>query len=235
MIRHRGATAAELRRACDLPLLEALEPAALARIAGPGAVAEYTAATPLFDAGDPADRFFVLLAGSVRLFATTPDGRETTIALQEAPASFGEAAVFSSAVFPVNAASAAGTVLMQVPAKPFLAELAARPELGLAMLRAMRRWEIRLLEEIREAKLMSPAQRLAGFVLSLCGEQSGPISVRLPFRKGVLASKLGIQPETLSRNLNRLAAAGISTDGDLIHVADTAVLLRLFRGESDLS
>jgi CRP/FNR family transcriptional regulator, dissimilatory nitrate respiration regulator len=231
-VQHRAPKAAELAVACGLPILEPMEPTRLAAIAGPAGLARYSEETVLFSAGDPADRFFAVIEGSVRLYAATPDGRETTIALLDAPASFGEAAMFSSGVFPVNAAANPGTSLLHLGARAFLAELAAQPELGLNMLRAMRKWELRLLQEIREAKLMSPVQRLAGFLLALGGDRRGPHSVRLPFRKALLASKLGMQPETLSRNLQRLAAFGITTSGDTIDVSDPGVLLRLFRGET---
>jgi CRP-like cAMP-binding protein len=235
MIRRRAPSAQELALACNLPLLEPLEPERLAAIVGRQGVSLYGEAdAALFTAGDPADRFFVVLDGAVRLYAATPDGRETTFALLEAPVSFGEAALFSTGVFPVAATVRPGTALLHIPGKAFLAELSERPELGLQMLRALHRWELRLLQELREAKLMTPVQRLAGFVLALCqntADTKGPITVRLPFQKGLLASKLGMQPETLSRNLQRLAAAGVTSRGDTIAVRDPVALLRLFRGE----
>lgn len=232
MIRRRAPNPDELALACGLPILEALGTSRVAAIVGATGVAEYDERTDLFAAGDPADRFFAVLAGSVRLFATTPDGRETTIALVGSPESFGEAAMFSSGLFPVNATAMPGTHLLHLGAGAFLAELDARPELGLHMLQAMRKWELRLLREIREAKLMTPVQRLAGFVLSLCGDRSGPLTVQLPIRKNLLASKLGMQPETLSRNLQRLAAIGVTSRGDTITVANPAELLQLFRDET---
>lgn len=232
MIRRRAATDEELAAAVGLPLLQPLEESELAAIAGQGALATYDEETHLFSAGDPADRFFVVIGGSVRLYATLPDGRETTIALIAAPATFGEAAMFSSGRFPVSAIVAAGSSLLHVSAREFLAAIDDRPELGLEMLRSMRNWEVRLLEEIRQVKLLSPIQRLAGFMLSLCGDQPGPLTIRLPVRKVLLAQKLGIKPETLSRNLQRLGAIGVVSSGDGISIPDTGALLRIFRGET---
>ena len=232
MIRRRAPTDQELATAVAVPLLQPFTVRELETLVGPSSATLYEEDTQLFSAGDPADRFFVVIAGSVRLYATMPDGRETTIALITAPASFTEAAMFSSGGFPVNAAAAAGTLLLNVGAKEFLGVLDAEPERGLEMLRSMRRWELLLLEEIRQVKTKSPLQRLAGFMLSLCGEREGEVTVRLPVRKTLLAQKLGIKPETLSRNLQRLAASGVTSTGDTVNIPDTAILLRIFRGES---
>lgn len=232
MIRRRAPTDAELSAAIGLPLLQPLNERELATLVGPTSVAVYDEDSHLFSAGDAADRFFVVIGGTVRLYATLPDGKETTIALISGPASFGEAAMFSSGKFPVSGSAAAGTLLLHIGAKEFLGALDARLALGLEMLRAMRKWELRLLEDIRQVKVMSPIQRLAGYMLSLCGAQAGPATIRLPARKALIAQQLGIKPETLSRNLQRLAAAGIASSGDAISIPDTAILLRIMRGEA---
>ena len=230
MIRRRAPDAAELATSLSLPLLEPFTAPELGALIGPAPLAIYEDDTKLFAAGDPADRFFAVIEGSVRLYVTLPDGRETIIAVLGAPASFGEAAMFSSGLFPVNAIATAGSALLHIDAAAFLANLAARPALGLSMLQSMRKWELRLLEEIRQAKLLSTAQRLAGFLLSLCDGREGEVTVKLPFRKTLLADKLGIKPETLSRNLQRLAAAGVFGSGDTLTIPNTAILQRLFQG-----
>jgi CRP-like cAMP-binding protein len=231
-MRRRAPTDAELSVAIGVPLLQPFDKARLAALLGPAALAVYDDDAPMFSAGDPADRFFVVIEGSVRLYATLPDGRETTIAVIEAPASFGEAAMFASGVFPVNAAAMAGSLVLRIGAGEFLAELDAFPEFTMTVLRSLRGWEMRLLEDLRNARLKSPIQRLAGYVLALCGDHAGAATVRLPLRKGMLASTLGMKPETLSRNLQRLAAAGVTSTGEMIQVADTAALLRVFRGDA---
>src|SRR5690349_14984337 len=108
-MRRRTPTDAELEVAVGIPLLQPFGRDQLAALLGPGALADYEDDGPMFFAGDAADRFFATIAGSVRLYASLADGRETTIAVVDAPASFGEAAMFASGVFPVNATAMAGT------------------------------------------------------------------------------------------------------------------------------
>jgi len=228
----RAPTRSEIDVALGVPLLQPFDVSRLTALAGRSGLMDFDEDTQLFAAGDRADRFFVVIAGAVRLCATLPDGRETTIAMVDAPASFGEAAMFSSGSFPVNATVTAGSRLLQIGANEFLGELDAQPELGMLMLRSMRDWEGRLLEELRHAKLMSPIRRLAGYFLSLCGERTGAVTVQLPYRKGLLADVVGIRPETLSRILQRLAAVGVSSSGDRVHIANVMDLHRIFRGEA---
>src|SRR5262245_47875694 len=152
-MRRRAPTDAELSVALDVPLLQPLDKSRLAALLRPAALAVYDDAAPMFSAGDPADRFFVLIEGSIRLYASLPDGRETTIAVIEAPASFGEAAMFATGVFPVNATAMARSLVLRIGADEFLAELDARPDLAMLVLRSLRRWEMRLLEDLRNARL----------------------------------------------------------------------------------
>src|SRR3954454_9422667 len=119
-MRRRSPTDAELAVALGIPLLQPFDRDRLAALLEPGALVAYENEAPMFFAGDAADRFFAIIAGSVRLYASLADGRETTIAVIEAPASFGEAAMFGSGVFPVNATATAGTLVLQIDAAAFL-------------------------------------------------------------------------------------------------------------------
>ena len=67
--------------------------------------------------------------------------------------------------------------------------------------------------EITELKLKSTAERLAGFLLTLTDVTEGGAVVRLPFDKYLLAEKLGMQPESLSRAFAKLRAVGVRTEG----------------------
>jgi CRP-like cAMP-binding protein len=49
--------------------------------------------------------------------------------------------------------------------------------------------------------------------------------IRFPFNKGIIASKLGLTPETLSRLLHQLGEAQlISVDGKQVDIHDIAAL-----------
>ncbi|MBM3523338.1 MAG: Crp/Fnr family transcriptional regulator, partial [Alphaproteobacteria bacterium] len=184
----------------------------------------YASDTLLFSAGDPADRFFVVVEGRARLFALTADGKHTTITLVEPGYSFAEAAIFGMRFFPINADVKAGTRLVHVPRDPFVDRLLADPGLPLAMLAALARWQARLIDAVAELKTRSPSQRFAATLLSMTDRLTGPADVPLTISKSALANRIGIAPESMSRVFIRMRDIGVMVDGDIVRIRDVSAL-----------
>ncbi len=211
------------------PLFGDLPAADLALLTEGAHAVSYPETGLLFSAGDTADRFFVLVAGRVSLFALTETGDQSIIEVFDAVTSFAEAAIFSSGKFPLNCEVAAGSRLVHVAAAPFLRRLATNPRLGTLLLAGLAHWQIRLVREISELKGRSPAQRLAAFLVALVHPAEGGTQVRLPLAKAELASRIGIAPESLSRALARLKAVGVDSRGREVVITDIDALRGLLR------
>ncbi|MBL8666813.1 MAG: cyclic nucleotide-binding domain-containing protein [Rhodospirillales bacterium] len=211
------------------PLLSGLEEADLVAVLEGATARFFQTETWLFGAGDPADRLFIVVNGAVRLFILKPDGEETIIEVVGADASFAEAAIFSPATFPVNAVAMAGTRLVGIAASSVLRALRDNSAIGLRMLTSLGRWEARLMTELRRLKALPPAQRLAWYLLGLTTTTHGAIKVLLPFRKSVIASRIGMTPESFSRALVRLRRLGIESRGQLVEIGDVAALREFCR------
>lgn len=186
----------------------------------------YEARTLLFSRGDPADRFFVVLAGQVRLFVLTVDGRESVIEFIEPGQSFAEAAMFASGRLPVNGEAAAGTRLARIPARSILAGIAADAGLARKMMDALAARQRQLISRIGDLKLRSPGQRLAVALLALVPPGADAATVRLGTTKAGLASHIGITPESLSRAMGRLRAVGVTCRGQDVAISDVSALRR---------
>lgn len=189
-------------------------------------VQTYPEDTSLFLAGDHADRFYVVVEGAVRLFALLEDGSETIIEIVGAGTSFAEAAIFASGRFPVNADAMAGARLVRIDAAIFLRKLSENRTLALKMLASMGRWQLRLMGELWQLKAQSPAQRLACYIVNLSPGEAGSATVKLPYPKSLIASRIGIAPESLSRALSRLAELGVESRGDVMLIENIAILRR---------
>lgn len=215
------------------PLFVGIEGEAVMTLVDAAAIVAYPEASLLFSKGDVADRFFLVLAGRVNLFALTEGGDQSIIEVFETGWTFAEAGMFSSGRYPLNCEVAAGTRLLHIPASPFLKRLAEHPDLAFKMLAALSRWQRRLLGEISDLKNKSPGQRLGSFLLafSTAGDQGGSASARLPLTKAQLASRIGIAPESLSRAILRLRAVGVESRGRDIVINDVEALRR-FCGQS---
>ncbi len=184
----------------------------------------------LFSRGDRADRFFVVLAGRVNLFALSETGDQSIIEVVDKGESFAEAAIFANARFPLNAELAPGTRLLEVPAQPFLKRLSEQRGLAAQLLASLARWERRLSGEIADLKGRSPVQRLGLFLLALAEpEGDNQAELDLPLTKSELASRIGITPESLSRAMARLRPLGVTTKGRRIEIGDRTAL-RTFCG-----
>ena len=214
------------------PLLSGLEEADLASVLNGATARFFQTETWLFGAGDPADRVFIVVDGAVRLFMLKPDGEETIIDVVGADSSFAEAAIFSPATYPVNAVAMAGTRLVGIAAASVLRALRENHAVALRMVDSLGRWEARLMTELRRLKALSPAQRLAWYLLGLTTTTHGAVKVLLPFRKSVIASRIGMTPESFSRALVRLRRLGIESRGQLVEIGDVAALREFCRSRA---
>lgn len=228
----RGLLPEDISAAHCAPLLSALENKDIATLLEGAQVVSYLAPTLLFSQGDAADRFFIVLEGQVKLMALTEEGAQTVVEVFEPCCSFAEAAMFASRRFPLSAEVAEGSRLIHIPAGTFLRRLADNKPQAFRMLATLSSWQRRLMQEIAEIKGKSPGQRLGSFLLSLTDVEQGPARMHLPMKKAVIASRLGVTPESLSRAMARLKSVGVERAGREIRVADVAQL-RAFCREAD--
>jgi len=225
-------TDSDLEMVRRVPLFEGLPAATVAALTAEARVAGYDAQTLLLSRGDQADRFFVVLAGRVRLFVLTAEGRESIIEFVGPGQSFAEAAVFGSCRVPVSAEAEPGTRLVHIPARPILARIAEDAGVARAMMDSLARWQRHLIDRVGGFKVRSPGQRLAAALLALTGATGGGTAVRLAVTKAGLASHIGITPESLSRAMARLRSVGVACRGRDVTIADVALLRRY--SEDDL-
>lgn len=214
-----------------IPLFEGLTTETVRRFAAEARTVGYDSRTLILSRGDVADRFFVVLAGRVRLFVLDLEGRESVIEFIEAGQSFAEAAMFGTCRVPVNAEAEAGSRLVHLPVKPVLALIAADAAAARSMMDSLARWQRHLIGRVGGFKARSPGQRLAAALLALTDAEAGAVTVRLAGTKAGLASHIGITPESLSRAMARLREIGVGSRGHSVTIADVAALRRYSRDE----
>jgi len=220
----------DLELVCKAPTFCELSKDEVARLMSNATVRRLPRNTLLFSQGDKADRFFMVLEGKVKLFTAMENGDQGVVEVIEPYHTFAEAAMFASGRFPVNAEIVEASRLVQVSNEPFFRELQENPNLTFKILATMSRRHRRLLRQISELKLKSPGQRLGSFLLSLTDAQEGSAHVKLPFDKTLIASRVGMKPESLSRAMARLREIGVVCQRRDVDIADIGAL-RVFCGE----
>ncbi|WP_421703332.1 Crp/Fnr family transcriptional regulator [Aliiroseovarius sp.] len=178
----------------------------------------------LFVQGDPATHMFVILEGCVKLIRITPGGEEIVVAVYSEGDSFGEAVALKGGQYPVTVEAVQDSVLMQVETRVVFDTLRSDPDLAVAMLSSTFSHLHELVMEIENLKALSGAQRLATFLISLAPVEDGPCSLVLPYDKVLIAKRLGMKPESLSRSFANLRKQGVSVKRQSVDVEDIAQL-----------
>jgi CRP-like cAMP-binding protein len=217
-------TAGDFARVAALPLFAGLTRAQLASLLRHAVVQKVPRGRVLFVQGDPASHFFVVLEGWVRLSRQRQDGGEVTIGLFTQAESFAEAAILAAGRYPVTGQAVEACRLLVVPGDDFMAQLQASNQLCLDMMAAMARRLHGFVQQLEQLSSRSSAERLALFLLRLCRVEQGSCTLELPLDKTLIAARLGMQPETLSRCLGRLRRIGVEGHGSQIVIADVAAL-----------
>jgi CRP-like cAMP-binding protein len=187
--------------------------------------------------GDPADGFYVVLDGKVKVYKLAPDGRQQILHVFGPGQAFAEAAMFAGETFPAFAETLAESRLAFFPRERFLKGLGENPALAFGLIASLARLCRQLTGLIEQLALTDVAGRLARYLTDLARRKGVPVekgqSVRLDIAKGELARQLGTAPETLSRGLARLAAADlIAVDGKVITFRKAAKLEALAGGQT---
>lgn len=211
---------ADLERLRCVPLFQDLAEELLRSVMSAASVSRVDDGAILFIQGDEADRFYVLLEGWVKLYRVSEDGAQALVTVVAPGETFAEAAMFASERFPVCAEAVGAATVLAISRRRFTASLAADPQIALLMLASLSARLRHLVERIEQLQVKSAPQRLAHFLARLCTQTSGPAIVELPFAKVLVAERLGMRPETLSRALVALRAHGVRANGNQVTIAD---------------
>lgn len=213
------------------PLLEALRPEQLSAVAATARIVELAPEQTLFHMNDPAEHFYWVLEGNIKLFRISPDGQEKVVEIIRPDQSFAEAVMFMPhRRYPVNATAVDAARILALNSDTFLTLLEASPESCLRMLGTLSmRLRFRL-NDIEALSLQNAKLRVINFLLQL--EPDAEQRIALPAPKRVIAARLSIQPETFSRVLHQLTDAGvIAVDRNSIHLSDPDGLRALAIGD----
>ncbi len=206
------------------PLLAGLSQSQLERVSRHATRVVLGAEQLLFSQGDPAERFYLVLTGRIQLFRLSPGGAEKVIELVSPGQTFAEALMFLNAPrYPVCAGALAPSELLSLDARDFALMLHESVDTCFLMLGSLSQRLRGLIGEIDNLTMHTASSRVARYLLTQVSTESR--SVKLDVRKGVLASRLSIQPETFSRVMKELAGRGIiEVQGAQVTIVDRPAL-----------
>ena len=137
--------------------------------------------------------------------------------------------------YPVSGETATDARLLAIPAKAITGMARANPEICLTMLASISAHLKTLVDQIEELKARTGPQRLAGFLAGLAPVSRGPCTIALPYEKLIIAGRLGMKPESLSRAFQRLQPIGVRTNQGIVAVSDVARLAEFAERERPMA
>lgn len=205
-------------------LFSTLEDALLEQITGAACKVFPKRGDVLFTHGDGVSHFYYVVQGRVQLSRTNRNGDEKIFALVGAGETFAEALMFGSAAkgYPVDARLLEDAELIAFDVQLMRAILVESVDACFQIMGSMSRRLHELLEHIEDISMHNATYRLVNFLLAQRPESdTGASDIRLSVPKLVIASRLSIQPETLSRILARLREDGLlDSEGSQIVLKD---------------
>ena len=194
-----------------LPLLEGVSPEAVRELATQATLVRVARGDVIVRRGERVASVYAVATGSVKTRLPLPQGYETVLSLLGPGATFGQTAVLLGKPSALDVVALGESVLLAIRAACVLALVERNLRFSRNVACALAEVNRNLLTEL-EAGRLPGAQRLAQYLVSLTqpAPQSGGASIaRLPISKTLLAARLGIKKETLSRLLGRLARDGL--------------------------
>lgn len=187
----------------------------------------------LFSAGDVADRLFYLQDGAVKLFTGTATGTESVLHVFREGDVFGLPAMVGLGHYPVSAEvleAASVVVLRRMDVQGWLQ---SHPGGVAGVMRVLGDRYLGMIDDLAAIKVLTPRQRLCRYLVQQAGEvpEQGEVRFTLAERHAVIAARIGLTPENLSRAFARLKADGVVVRYRSVVIEDVAMLRRLADGQ----
>jgi len=197
----------------QIPIFAELEERVLAQLAArcvPRAVGE---GFTLFRAGEPCAGLYVVLEGRVRVYRSSPDGREQTVAVEGPGRAVAELPLFDGGPYPASAVTMSPSRLVFLPRGEFEHAFRSDPDVAAAVVRALGgrlRHLVQLVETVAFRDVAARlAMRLADYADGNGTPESGGVAFLLERTQEELATEIGTARESVSRALKQLTTRGL--------------------------
>ena len=207
-----------------LPLFQELASEQIAAVAAGVREKRLGRGEMLFQKGDPARGFFVILNGQIKLAFPSAQGNEKVVEILGPRQSFGEAVMFMDRPYPVFAEALTEATLLFIDQAVVYDLLKRDTSFARKLLAGLSQRLHGLVHDVESYSLRSSVQRVIGYLLQHCPEDTGGkgvVELTLPTSKQVIASRLNLAPETLSRVFHDLTERGlIQVSGKVVSIVN---------------
>jgi CRP-like cAMP-binding protein len=182
----------------------------------------------LFHRGDVANDFYFVESGQIELSLISPDGQKKIVEVIAHGRTFAEAIIFMrESKFPVTAEALSNAVVYRISNAAYRNILQSSSQACMSLLSDVCRHLHQRVQEIERLTIQNARSRLSSYLIDHIVETNDDeATVRLDLPKHIIASRLSVTPETLSRLLRAMSDDGILTVDDRLVFVHSLARLR---------
>lgn len=213
----------------DIPLFSELDIEQLRQITSISSLEKRRKNDILFLEQDEYRGFYIMLKGSVKIYKSSPEGKEVILHIIKPPYPFADVPLFEGGKYPANAQALEDSVILFIPKNEFMELILKNPLICLKISAGFAK-RLRLMSrQMEDLTLKEVSNRLAKYIMDevkRTGTEYLPEPfVKLTITKSTLASLLGTITETLSRTFKKMQNENIiRMDGKKIFVSNLSRL-----------
>ncbi len=159
--------------------------------------------------GSPADRFYYLKSGRVKVFINSEDGSEKILTVYEAGNVFGEASFFDELPRVSSAITVTRCEIVVIDRPTLEEEMRQNPQILLTITRVLARTVRMLSDHVDTMAFLRADQRIARYLLSVPEDEEHVIHCT----QEEIAAAVSVSRVTASRVLNRFVRCGLLQTG----------------------
>lgn len=217
----------DLLSGCEL--LGGLPSEILSELVGASRIVELPANRTLYEAGELIRKAHILFNGSVKRAVSMPGGATRVVEIVQSEQVLGMGEVFGASHYASTCTAITPALVLAIDIRKLRDAVRHSHELSCRIIAALARRQCATEFDATGFHYgLTGAQRLLDYLLEQAGESAGlagETTVLLKASKKVIAARIGMTPESLSRNLRELSDQGvIVVDGRSVHIQNAALL-----------
>lgn len=197
----------------QIPLFSRFGDAALTRLADRSVARDYPAGHVLFTTGETCRGLYVVASGRVRIYRTSPAGREQVLHSEGPGRAVAELPLFDGGPYPASAITEVESRLVFVPRAEFEALVRDTPDVAQAVIHELGKRLRHLVHVTETLAFRDVAARLASFLAEYAATHGTATpegtEIVLDRTREQLSFDLGTARESVSRALKQLAQKGV--------------------------
>jgi CRP/FNR family transcriptional regulator, cyclic AMP receptor protein len=201
----------------EIPLFAELPPGMLAVLESESRVRRYPEGQVLFSEGDPGETLLILEEGRVKVCRFMAGGQEIVLAVQEAPASFGELALVDGAPRSATVIAQTPVVVRLLPRAALMGMIHNEPTVAMALMEGLVGMIRDTNDRLSDLQALDVPGRVAKWLLSVA-DRSGrrrEDGIAIPFEisQSDLAAELGTTRVSINKALRMLEGLDVIAAG----------------------